>query len=243
MCGWREQGNDVTATTRMFFQCLFTYQRARWVHAASNKDIEVAVMIVIHERNRATKIFRIRNLRGSGDVSETSTTIVVIQTALAVAQHEQIGASVVVIVTRDHSSGDPIKILCQISRLRRYVDELAAVVPEQPLRPAGNFNEIEITVAIEIKQSNCPARLPKDLASRQLQVAKRRQRCVSDVSENHLGSSPIDQLSFRAGGNNGFSVMSTLEIVCADCRTRTALSESLKLFDQDPAFFFFSRSG
>src|SRR5258706_496941 len=227
----------------MLPQCLFHFQRLGWFLTAAHENVEIAIMVVVHERNRAIKIFRLRNLRGSGDISETSTTIVVIQTALAVAQHEQVGASVVIIVTRDHSGGDPIPIFFKLPRRRRYVDELAAVVPEEPLRPAGNFNEIEITVAIEIKQSNCPARLSKDLASRQLQVAKRRQCRVSDVSENHLGGSPIDQLSFRAGGNNGFSVMSTLEIVCTDFRTRTDLSERLKLFDQDPAFFFFPGSG
>ena len=59
--------------------------------------------------------------------------IVVVETALAITQHEQIRATVVVKITRHYGHRDSIDIFSEIARLRSYINELTSIVTQEPL--------------------------------------------------------------------------------------------------------------
>src|SRR6185503_573186 len=116
-------------------------------------------MVVINKSQGLRDIRIIRQLGPGSHIGEVPVTVVVVQGTGAIAQHEKIRLTVVVVVSGYCSRADPCSSLCQVAGLRGNVSEFSSVVAIESLGGARNFKQIEIAVAVVVEQHNSAAEL------------------------------------------------------------------------------------
>ena len=120
-------------------------QQAQSAGRRADHDVEIAVVIDVDKCGRPGRHGNAREAGALRDVAERAVGLLMEQSIAAIAQHEEIRTSVVVVVCRDDAARRrPVELRCA-----RRTKAAARVVPHDDAA-IGDGDEIELAIAVHV---------------------------------------------------------------------------------------------
>ena len=198
------------------------------VGEAGDEEVEIAVVVHVHEGRRHGEEREGRKPGGRGDVGKAAA-LVVQEPQLVSGQHEQVLASVVVEVSGHEGEGLHVGQARGLDRLEPSGD----VVKEPKPRP-GRGHEVEGPVPVGVEEGLCGAAgLGRGtcLGHRESSPDRQgrgngRQRGKRRLDEAHVGHAAVHEARLRAARGHGLGVAPLLEVLLTQHRAIGTPAES-----------------
>src|SRR6185369_312462 len=112
---------------------------------------------------------------------------------------------------------------CKISRLRRNVNELAAIIPIKSLSRTRDFKQIKITIAVIVKQQHSPAELFKQGISEGPVLAFWK-HLARDIFKSNVRCFLINEIGLIPCRRDGIRVPTLFKVIVSQRASTAALA-------------------
>ena len=216
----------------------------RGVDETGEHDVEVAVVVRVHQGGGDVGPRIGRNARGRRHVGE-SAAVVVKERDAAAAEEEQVRMLVVVVVPRYRARRALLRIEAPCDR---DIDEATLFVVVEPLALGARRVDVERAITVQVDERN-GARQRRPRIGRRSESASegrrdgfpalpgaRRKHARGRVGEAYRRRRGVDEVGLRPGGRHGLRVAPLLRVVLADQRPVTALAQHSEALEHLLAF-------